>query len=121
MELLAVACTIRNHVVSRPGSDWLVYPNYMVACDEFMGNCPTRPAPELTEDALITPPDGLLCVINGVYDCTIRDVTSNHDHPTGAKYFARVAALKEDSSDWLRIAAAARPLIGTFGSMQFYG
>jgi hypothetical protein len=118
MELLAVACSVRNMVVPSPLSSRQPYASYSAACEDYLANFPTRGLPTLTDDEFVLPPDGLLCVIGGVYDCTIRDVTSTQDNPHGARWFARVTALP--TNHWLQNVIKTAPLIGTFGSMQFF-
>lgn len=117
MELLAVACTIRNYVVPRMGVE-PTYASFSEACDDFLSNYPIRSGPKLDDPALVLPPDGLLCRINSVYDCSMQDVTSSQDNPKGARHFARVISLP--SEHWLQGIIKTRELIGSFGAMQFY-
>jgi hypothetical protein len=115
-ELLAVACTIRNHVVPRLGQV-AAYKSFYEACQDFAKIYPIRALPDLTDPAFVST-DGLLYHITRVYTCEHPDVTATHDHPNGARFFAN------EPDDWFRAEIIGRPdihpLIGSFGSMQFY-
>jgi hypothetical protein len=117
MELLAVASTIRNHVIVRGLGKIPTYRTFSEACDDFLANYPQRPRPKLDDPAFVAP-GGLLFQIESIYDCSYQDVTATVDHPEGAKYFAN------QPDDWFKAEIAGRPdihpLIGTFGSMMFY-
>jgi hypothetical protein len=117
-ELIAVATTIRNHVIPRIGQI-ATYPSFAEACEAFLKICPTRPRPPLTDPAFV---NTLLFNIADIYNCEYPDVTSTHDHPNGARYFARVANIAED--DWFRLEIINKqeqhPLLGTWGALQFF-
>jgi hypothetical protein len=128
-ELLAIACTIRNWVVTRFGVPRrpdarfgkLYYSSYSEACESFLQLYPIRSLPAINEPGLVDPDEGLLMRIDGVYDCALVDVTSSRAFPGGARYFTR--AHRHDG-DWFHSEVALQPeihpLIGTFGSQQFY-
>lgn len=120
-ELISVALVLRNHVVPRIGQV-ATYGSFEEACREFTKVYPTRDFPSLTDPAFVSQPEGLLCQITDIYTCTAKDITATHDHPNGAKYFARVANL--NPNDWFSLEIVQKqgqhPLIGTFGSMQFF-
>jgi hypothetical protein len=116
-EMVAVACTIRNHVIVRGLGNVPTYRSYSEACEDFLANYPQRARPKLDDPAFVAP-HGLLFQIAGIYDCTAEDVTATHDHPEGAKYFSN------RPDDWFRAEIIDRPnvhpLIGSWGAMQFY-
>lgn len=116
-EMLAVACVIRNHVMPRIGKI-SVYKSYYEACQDFLKICPKRGLPSLSDPAFVSM-DGLLFHLGRIYRCEDPDVTATHDHPDGAKYFAN------EPDDWFRAEIIGKPdihpLLGTWGSMQFYG
>lgn len=117
MELLAVASVLRNHVMPRLGQISR-YKSFYECCQDFLTVYPCRALPSLSDPAFVSK-EGLLFNINKVYNCELPDVTSTHDHPAGALYFAN------EPDEWFRTEIIARPdvhpLIGNFGSMQFYG
>lgn len=129
-ELLAIACTIRNWVVPRYGVQRLpmngkaYFKSYSEAAETFLALYPTRPLPAITEPALIDQDDGLLVMIDGVYDCTTLDLTSSRAFPGGARYFGRGAIgthrVQGPYRDEVLQHQDIHPLIGTFGSQQFY-
>ena len=116
-EMVAVACTIRNHVIVRGLGKVPTYRSYSEACEDFLANYPQRSRPKLDDPAFVAP-GGLLFQIGSIYDCTAEDVTATHDHPEGAKYFSN------RPDDWFRAEIIDRPdvhpLIGSWGAMQFY-
>lgn len=118
-ESIAIACVIRNHVRPRLGVSQ--YKSYTQAIDDFFGIYPVRPNPEINSPVL-NGKAGILSAIDSIYDCSYVDITASRNNPTGAKYFARVRSLSQD--DWRFIEVVSRPqlhpLIGTFGSQQFY-
>jgi len=120
-ELLAIGSTIRNHVIPRMGQRG-AFNSYSEACEAFLSLYPVRERPGMQEQALVSYPDGLLAVIDGIYDCSIADLTASSSFPNGAKYFARVTILKED--DWRKRDIVDRQgihsLIGTWGAQQFF-
>lgn len=119
-ELTAIACTIRNHVVPKMGS-YTDYDSFMDACEAFLKNYSVRDNPTRDDEAFFSR-NGILYNISKIYECEYPDITATHDHPTGAKYFARVISLAPD--DWRKIQIVNRPtghpLLGTWGSMQFF-
>ena len=120
-ELIAVACVLRNHIMPRLGQV-ATYRSYMECIVDFFKVYPTRELPSLTDPAFVSAPEGLLFNIAGIYNCETPDITATHDHPNGAKYFNRVSQL--EPSDWFVLEITNKqgqhPLIGTFGSMQFF-
>lgn len=121
-ELVAVACTLRNYIVPRFGQV-AIYRTYTEVIRQFCINFPTRSEPEINEPALVDPYEGLLYKIESVYDCTMPDITSSHQHPEGAKYFARVTKVEPGSWFDLEIIhkSAFHPLLGSWGAQQFFG
>lgn len=114
-EMVAIASTIRNWVVPKPGKI-AQYKSFSAACKDFLRTYPARDFPDLTENALLAP-TGLLSKIEAVYDCSLPDITATQTTP-GALYFARSASL--DPSDWRTQIVATHRLLGTFGAVQFY-
>lgn len=121
-ELIAIAATLRNHVIARQGAA-TEYKSFTDVCEDFLRLCPIRDRPRMDEPALISYPDGLLCNIEQIYDCSALDITSTQANPRGAKYFCRVAELTQ--GDWFKTEIVDKPnlhpLIGAFGSQNFYG
>lgn len=129
-ELLAVACTIRNWVIPKhtfpgypirvPMREKLYYQSYSEACEEFLSIYFIRGLPRANEPAIVDPDEGLLAKIDSIYDCTLPDMTSSSANPLGARYFNRGT----DPTLWVYTNIvqdqSRHPLIGTFGSMQFY-
>jgi hypothetical protein len=115
-ELAAIACTIRNHVIPRPGQI-ATYKSFPDACEDFLKAYPIREAPKTTEDALVAPTVGLLAIIDSIYECSYPDITATQTTP-GARYFARTAFL--DTADWRWPLVQSRPVLGTFGAQQFF-
>jgi hypothetical protein len=120
-ELVACACAIRNYVVPRIGQV-ATYTSFSEACDAFLLVYPTRPRPSMDDPAFVSQPNGLLANIEEIYSCSYADVTATHDHPGGARYFSRVTTL--DPNDWFQLEIvnkqAIHPLLGTWGSLQFF-
>lgn len=114
-ELIAIASTIRNHVIPRPGKV-ATYKSFPEACAEFLIAYPVREAPQVNEMALIAPM-GLLSVIEKIYSCEYADITATQTTP-GATMFARTATLEE--KDWRYFQVRSKQLCGTFGSQQFF-
>jgi hypothetical protein len=116
-EMLAVACVIRNHVMPRLGQI-APYKSFYEACIDFRKIYPSRALPSLSDPSFVSM-DGLLFHLGRIYSCEDLDVTATHDHPNGARYFAN------EPDDWFRTEIIGRadlhPLLGTWGSMQFYG
>jgi hypothetical protein len=115
-ELAAIACTIRNHVIIRPGQPQ-TYESYAQACADFLKAYPSRQEPTLAEPALTSYPDGLLTIIEKVYDCSYKDITATQTTP-GARYFGQVASLPADN--WMQQIARTHQILGTFGAQQFF-
>ena len=115
-ELTAVASTIRNHVIPRLGQV-TAYKSFYEACIDFLKIYPSRALPSLSDPAFVSK-DGLLFHIGRIYTCKDPDVTATHDHPNGAKYFAN------EPDEWFRTEIIGKPelhpLLGQWGSMQFY-
>lgn len=120
-ELLAVACAIRNHVLPKIGQT-ATYPSYTDACIGFLDTHPLRPLPFLEDESFFSRPQGLLCQARDIYSGNMMDITANHSNPLGARFFARVVNLRDD--DWRKKEIVQRPaihpLLGTWGSMQFF-
>lgn len=118
-ELLAIACVIRNLVVPRLGKR-PEFSSYTEAIGEMLVAYDLRPLPRHDNPALVDPEDGLLLKVDAVYDCSLPDVTSSHAHPNGARFFG----MTRHPSGWFQAAILDRqdvhPLIGTFGSQQFF-
>jgi hypothetical protein len=116
-EILAVGCVIRNWI-ERDN----VYRTYPEAISHFMSAYETRALPDSSCPALVDPSQGMLQKIEDVYFNRHPDITSAHDHPGGARYFARAASEPEGS--WLRTEIIQHPekhpLLGTWGAQQFY-
>jgi len=118
-ELVAIACTIRNWVVPRPGVQRFNYKSYTEAIETFLQLYPVREFPRINEPALIDPADGILNKADRVYDYRLPDITASPSFPTGARVFCRAGG-----NEWPNQEVASRPgehlLIGTFGAQQFY-
>lgn len=124
-ELVAVACVIRNWVVPKlyqgvlrqPLVSALYHGTFTEAIKELYSAYPLRPLPNVDEPVLIDPSEGLLLAVDGVYDCSTPDATSSKAFPGGARYFARAG-----TPEWMKeiIGRGEHPLIGNFGSSQFY-
>jgi len=124
-ELLAIACTLRNWLVRRPFADQrglIYFDTYISAIESFMSVCPLRDMPRGNEPAMIDPSEGLLRRIDGVYDCSQPDITSNHANPQGARYFG--PACEIGNGTWFDTEVLQRQgvhqLVGTFGGQQFF-
>ena len=114
-ELIAVASVIRNWVIPKPGRI-AQYHSYPQACIDFLKTYPVRDFPNMTEDCLVSP-NGLLSVIDSIWDCAYPDLTATQTTP-GAMYFGRSAAI--DESDWRFGLIRSRPVLATFGAQQFW-
>lgn len=125
-ELVAIACVLRNWVVPRWGSTTEpmvskpTHASYSDAVAEFLSIYPTREFPRVNEAALVDPVEGMLLKVDSLYDYSLVDLTSSRSHPAGARYFGRASK----AGDWFKRTVLERqdvhPLIGTFGSQQFY-
>lgn len=112
IELLAVACTLRNGVIrpfvspARPH-----FRSYGDCVDYYLRQFATRPHPTGNEPQLIDPSEGLLSKIDGLYANTTPDVTASLSAPNGASSF--------DNPLTPAVGPRGR-LIGRFGAMNFY-
>jgi len=133
-ELVAIGCVIRNWVITRvrsidarrtswPGTSGgtVYFPGYAAAIAAFLDRYPLRPLPDVTEPALVDPAEGLLAQVDGVYSCSLPDLTSSRAFPGGARYFARVTGAPAWFEAEILVRQDEHPLIGSFGSQQFYG
>lgn len=118
-ELIAIACTLRNHAIPRMGMGR--GRTYTEVIEDFISTYPLRENPTINELSF-SGPNGLLSVIDDIYNCKYIDITASKSQPGGAKYFARAATLTSD--DWRYEEVIQRPglhpIIGTFGAQQFY-
>lgn len=116
-EMLAVASVVRNHVQPRLGQI-TAYKSYYEACLDFLKIYPSRALPSLSDPSFVSK-DGLLFHIGRIYTCEDPDVTATHDHPNGAKYFAN------EPDEWFRTEIIGKPelhpLLGQWGTLQFFG
>ena len=108
MELLGVACVLRNRVMRNK----LKRATYGEAVQYFLKNFRTRGLPLGNEPALVDPREGLLAKVDAVYDSSLPDVTSSMAYPLGASQFYVARSNPE--------LVVGLKLIGTFGNMQFY-
>lgn len=117
-ELLAVACTMRNHLVAMPGKPQ-TYNSFSTCVEGFLKIYANhlRPAPLLNEPAFVSFPDGLLSVIDDVYEFKTRDITATETTP-GARFFAQASKVMEEDLFWPIV--QGRQPVGTFGAQQFY-
>jgi hypothetical protein len=115
-ELIAIGCTIRNHIIPRPGRI-VTYRTWLDACEDFTKVYPIRPLPISDADSFFLPPNGLISICQELYDCSYPDLTATQTTP-GALYFARAAQVSP--SDWRHSIIQTRQLLGTFGSQQFF-
>jgi hypothetical protein len=112
-EWVAIACVIRNQVL-RFGK------TYSQVCERFVVN---RDWPDIRHPALIHPSTGLLAQVDAIYKNEAPDITSNHLHKEGALYFARVVEHQGKGTDFeeqILKHQDEHPLIGTFGTQQFF-
>jgi hypothetical protein len=100
--------------------DKIYHASYTDAVKEFLSIYPTRELPSVNEPMLVDPVEGLFLKVDGVYDCSLVDLTSSRAYPQGARYFGRVT----QASEWFQQVVLNRqnehPLIGNFGSQSFY-
>ncbi|MHB8503429.1 MAG: hypothetical protein ACYDHE_21105 [Candidatus Acidiferrales bacterium] len=125
-ELVAIMCVIRNWVIPRYGAtaepmlSKAYHPSYSDVAADFLSIYPVRPLPAINEPVLVDPVEGLLLKVDGIYDCSLVDLTSSKAYPAGARYFGRVT----QASEWFQQTVLQRqnvhPLIGNFGSQSFY-
>ncbi len=115
-ELLAIACTIRNWVVPRPGKT-AVFKCYGDAVNYFLSTYPVRDLPTGNEPSLVDLNEGLLTHIDKVYDNTMPDITSSREFSGGAHSFGPSGAPPASVHN----PAAEGELIGMFGGQKFYG
>jgi hypothetical protein len=112
-ELLAVMCTLRNRVLAYGKT-------YIQVCEAAEIN---RLYPDIRHPHLIHPTNGILAAVEGIYKNETPDLTSNHLHKNGALYFARVVEHQgtgDDFEERIIKQYEAHPLIGTFGTQQFF-
>lgn len=112
-EILAVACVIRNHVLKFGRT-------YSKVCEGLIIN---QGYPDIRHPELIKPNGGLLSQVEAIYKNDLPDLTSNHNHPDGALYFARVVEHQgtgDDFEERIIKQYLAHPLIGTWGTQQFF-
>lgn len=114
-EMVAIACTLRNHVYSKMGQV-SKYKSYPEACLAFLESYPTRPFPDMPEDSFIAP-GTVLALCEEIWDCSYPDVTATQT-TLGATMFARVTTL--ESKDWRYPLVQSGQLLGTWGSQQFF-
>jgi hypothetical protein len=117
---------IRNWIVPRFGAKTepmiskSYHASYTDAVKEFLSIYPLRELPAINEPALVDPVEGAFLKVDGIYDCSLIDLTSSRAFPQGARYFGRVT----QASDWFQRTVLQRqdvhPLIGNFGSQSFY-
>jgi hypothetical protein len=112
-EIIAIACVFRNQVLHYGKS----YTQILEKAEINQG------WPDIRHPALINPNTGLLAQIDAIYDNTAPDVTSNHLHKEGALYFGRVVEHQGKGTDFeenILKHQDEHPLIGTWGSQQFF-
>jgi hypothetical protein len=125
-ELVAIMCVLRNWVTPRYGAkvepmqSKSYHASYSDAVAEFLNIYPVRPLPAVNEPALVDPVEGLLLKVDGLYDCSLVDLTSSRAFPVGARYFGRVAQATESFNCMVLRRQDVHPLIGNFGSQSFY-
>ena len=123
-ELQAILATVRNWVIQRGlvHAGLYHFRTYSEAVANMLAVYPLRAMPPIDAPALIDPREGLLAVVDGVYDCSRADITASHAYPGGARYFGK--ASEAGSKSWFDLEVlqnqGAHSLIGTFGSQQFY-
>lgn len=109
-EILAIACTIRNWVLPRPGMPPMIFASFSVACENYLDQMPLRSAPRLQQDlAFSTGPHAILRNAAAIYDGEYPDVTALQGG-RGARYFGRQMDMDPNE----------HPLLGTWGGQQFY-
>jgi hypothetical protein len=112
-ELQAIACTFRNRVLKFGKT----YSQVLEVAEV------NRDWPDIKHPLLIEPTNGLLAFVEGVYDNVQPDFTANHLHKNGALYFGH-AFSHQDKGDWFDNTVLdnpnEHPLIGTWGTQQFY-
>jgi hypothetical protein len=112
-EILAIASVLRNRVIAYNKT-------YSQVCEAAIVN---RSWPDIRHPALIHPASGILAAVDGIYDNSVPDYTSNHLHKNGALHFARVVEHQgtgDDFEERIIKQYEAHPLIGTFGTQQFF-
>lgn len=125
-ELLALVCVVRNWVIPKtypgivrqPLRSAVYHATFSEAVKELYELYPLRDLPRIDEPVLIDPSEGLLLAVDGLYDCSTPDQTSSKAYPGGARYFSRMG-----TPDWMKEIIGRpneHPLIGSFGSQQFY-
>lgn len=112
-EIMAIACVIRNRVIAYNKT-------YSGVVEALVKN---RPYPDIRHPHLIHPTNGLLAAVEGIYRNESPDLTSNHLHKNGALYFGRVVdhqGTGDDFEERVIKQYEAHPLIGTWGTQQFF-
>ena len=105
-ESTAIMCVLRNAVVRRG------FKSYGDAVEHYTSTHPLRKHPRGNEPQLIDPETGLLSQVDGIYNCSVPDITSSTSSPFGASEFCNA---RIDPGF-----ATGKKLIGNFGSMSFY-
>lgn len=113
MEILAIACVFRNRV-QRYGK---TYTQILEAAEVNRG------WPSITHPLLISPENGILAQVDGIYENTTPDLTSNHNFKNGAMYFGRAVDHMNTGDEFDKNVLTNQEehgIIGTFGVQQFY-
>lgn len=112
-EILAVACVLRNRVLKYGKT----YTQVLEAAEV------SRPWPAVNNPILSDPQNGILALVDDVYDNIAPDYSANHLHKDGALFFGR-SQDHFDKKDWFDLNILSNPnehpLIGNFGTMGFY-
>lgn len=114
LEILAIACVFRNRV-QRFGKS---YSQILEDATEIR-----RGWPAINHPILIAPYTGLLSQIEGIYKNDTADLTANHNFKNGALFFGRVqnhTGTGDDFEKNILKNQIEHPLIGMFGSQNFY-
>lgn len=112
-EILAIACVVRNRVIKTGRT-------YTQVLEELETN---RGWPAINHPALISPVNGILSQIDGIYRNETPDLTSNHLHKNGALYFGRVQDHQGSGDDFEKNVLQNQEehaLIGKWGDQYFY-
>lgn len=112
-EILAIACVFRNRVL-RFGK------TYIQILEEAETN---RGWPSPNHPVMSDPNNGVLSQIDGIYEGSTPDLTSNHLMKDGALYFGRVVDHQGTGDEFETKVLQHQdehPLIGTFGVQQFF-
>lgn len=112
-ELLCIACVFRNRVMKYGKT----YSQILEAAELNRG------WPDVRHPALIDPQNGLLSQVEAIYRNETPDMTSNHLFRDGALWFGRAQDHQNTGDLFERTILQDpynHPLIGQFGSQQFY-